>query len=155
MRSTKINSNEYFETLSKTFEDVIPFNKLMNMQLENMNGSIGVKIDMRKELIGNYTKKILHGGAISSVMDVAGGLTALTGMLQKETEIPLDVVCDRYFNLTTINLRIDYLNPGEGQSFLATGSVMRAGKVVYLVSIKLHNNFKQLIADGIGTYKVA
>jgi acyl-coenzyme A thioesterase PaaI-like protein len=155
MKSTKIDFNEYFETLSKTFENVIPFNKVMNMQLENINGSIGVKIDMQEKLIGNYSRKTLHGGAIFSVMDVAGGLTALTGMIKKTTEIPPDVVCECYFKLATVNLRIDYINPGEGQSFLATGSVMRAGKFMYLVNIKLHNNFKQLIAVGIGTYKVA
>ena len=155
MQSKKIIFDEYFKILSKTFEDVIPFNKLIKMQLENMNGDIGVKIDMRKELIGNYTKKMLHGGVISSVMDVAGGLTALTGMIKKETEIPLDVICERYFKLATINLRVDYLRPGEGPSFLATGSVLRVGKLVCLVDIKLHNNLKQLIAVGIGTYKVA
>ena len=155
MKNTKIDFNEYFKTIRKTFEDLIPFNKVMKMRLENINGSIGVKIDMREELIGNYARKTLHGGAISSVMDVAGGLTALTGMIKKTTEIPPDVLCERHFKLATVNLRIDYISPGEGQSFLATGSVMRAGKFMYLVNIKLHNNLKQLIAVGIGTYKVA
>ena len=155
MQSSTIDFNEYFKTLRKTFEEVIPFNKLMQMRIENMNGGIGVKVDMREELIGNYTKKMLHGGAISSVMDVAGGLTALTGMIQKEAAIPIDVVCERYFKLATINLRIDYLRPGEGSSFLATGSVLRAGKLVYLVDIRLHNDLEQLVAVGIGTYKVA
>jgi uncharacterized protein (TIGR00369 family) len=155
MQSSKIDFNEYFKTLRKTFEEVIPFNKLMQMRIENMNGCIGVKVDMREELIGNYTKKMLHGGAISSIMDVAGGLTALTGMIQKEAAIPLDLVCERYFKLATINLRIDYLRPGAGSSFLATGSVLRAGKLVYLVDIKLHNDLEQLVAVGIGTYKVA
>ncbi len=155
MQSSKIDFNEYFKTLKKTFEEVIPFNKLMQMRIENMNGGIGVKVDMREELIGNYTRKMLHGGAISSVMDVAGGLTALTGMIKKEAAIPLDVVCERYFKLATINLRIDYLRPGEGSSFLGTGSVLRAGKLVYLVDIRLHNDLEQLVAVGIGTYKVA
>lgn len=155
MKNTKINFNEYFKIFSNMFHDTSPFNKIMKMRLENMNGSIGVKIDMREELIGNYKRKILHGGVISSVMDVAGGVTALTSIIQKETDIPPDKFQERCFRLATINLRIDYLSPGKGNFFLATGSILRYGEIVSLVNIKLHNNFDQLIAVGIGTYMVA
>lgn len=155
MKNTKTDFNKYFEILSKMFHDTSPFNQIMKMRLENMNGSIGVKIDMREELIGNYKKKILHGGVISSIMDVAGGLTTLTNIIQQETNISLDKFQERCFGLATINLRIDYLRPGKGEFFLATGSVIRYGEIVSLVNIKFHNNFQQLIAVGLGTYMVA
>ncbi|MBL0717161.1 MAG: thioesterase family protein [Desulfosarcina sp.] len=155
MENTTINFNEYFTIFSTMFHNTSPFNKIIKMRLENMNGSIGVKIDMREELIGNYKRKILHGGVISSVMDVAGGVTALASIIPKKGDIPLDKFQERCFRLATINLRIDYLSPGKGDFFLATGSILRYGEIVSLVNIKLHNNFDQLIAVGIGTYMVA
>jgi uncharacterized protein (TIGR00369 family) len=54
----------------------------------------------------------------------------------------------------TIDLRIDYLRPGRGRTFTATGRVMRAGKRVAVTRMELHNAEAVLIAVGTGTYMV-
>ena len=46
------------------------------MKVEKLDlDTIGIRFEMRPELIGNFTRGNLHGGVISSVMDVTGGMT--------------------------------------------------------------------------------
>ena len=52
----------------------------------------------------------------------------------------------------TIDLRVDYLLPGEGKIFNANGSVIRAGKRVTVCRMEMHNDKNECIALGTGTY---
>ena len=54
----------------------------------------------------------------------------------------------------TIDLRIDYLMPGKGNSFVASGIILRRGSKVAVVRTDLRNKQDDLIAVGIGTYLV-
>jgi uncharacterized protein (TIGR00369 family) len=54
----------------------------------------------------------------------------------------------------TIDLRIDYLRPGKGNYFVATGAIMRAGRRVSVTRMELYNDQNVLIAVGTGTYIV-
>ena len=54
----------------------------------------------------------------------------------------------------TIDLRIDYLRPGKGNNFVASGTILRAGKKVAAVRTELRNEQDELIAVGIGIYLV-
>jgi uncharacterized protein (TIGR00369 family) len=58
----------------------------------------------------------------------------------------------RLLDVGTIDLRVDYLRPGKGDSFTATGAVMRMGYKVAVVRTELHNDRDVLIAAGTGTY---
>ena len=49
---------------------------------------------------------------------------------------------------------VDYLRPGLGQWFYATGMVMRFGRKVTVARMELHNDLEKLIAVGTGTYIV-
>jgi uncharacterized protein (TIGR00369 family) len=55
----------------------------------------------------------------------------------------------------TIDLRVDYLRPGLGRHFLATGYILRMGNRVAVTRMELANDEKRLIAVGTGAYLVA
>jgi uncharacterized protein (TIGR00369 family) len=116
--------------------------------------SVCLKIAMKEELIGNPVRGILHGGVISSVLDATGGMTAAMGVLKRLAGGPFEEIGKRLLNVGTIDLRIDFLRPGKGQHFVATGSVMRTGQKVAVVRMQLHNDQDLLIAVGTGTYTV-
>ena len=59
---------------------------------------------------------------------------------------------ERIRRINTIDLRVDYLRPGAGTSFVATGSILRTGKTVAVSRIELHNEEDRLIAVGTGSY---
>ena len=57
--------------------DKLPFNRHLGISVTYLTPEgAGLEFAMREELIGNYVHGILHGGVISSVLDVTGGLTA-------------------------------------------------------------------------------
>lgn len=109
---------------------------------------------MKEELVGNYVQGILHGGVISAVLDVAGGMTAWLGALKKLQGQPLEEIVKRFSKIGTIDLRIDYLRPGRGKYFLAAGSILRTGNKVAVTRMEHHNDEELLVAVGTGTYIV-
>jgi uncharacterized protein (TIGR00369 family) len=64
-------------------------------------------------------------------------------------------MAERFAKIGTIDMRIDYLRPGLGDYFIATGYVLRAGNKVAVTRMELHNHERQLIAVGTGAYVVA
>jgi uncharacterized protein (TIGR00369 family) len=146
---------ELMKLLPGFVEEQIPFNKVLGLRVESLDmESVSLKIDMKEELIGNPVKGILHGGVISAVLDVTGGITAAMGVLKKVAGRPLEEMGKRLLNVGTIDLRIDFLRPGLGTYFLATGSLMRTGQKVAVIRMQLHNDQDRLIAVGTGTYTV-
>ncbi len=146
---------ELMKLLPGFVEEQIPFNKVLGLRVESLDmESVSLKIGMKEELIGNPVKGILHGGVISAVLDVTGGITAAMGVLKKMADRPLEEMGKRLLNVGTIDLRIDFLRPGLGTYFLATGSLMRTGEKVAVIRMQLHNDQDRLIAVGTGTYTV-
>ncbi len=54
-----------------------------------------IKIEMKDELIGNYEFGMLHGGVISSVLDITGGAIASIGVLKKLEGRPFEEITKR------------------------------------------------------------
>jgi uncharacterized protein (TIGR00369 family) len=106
---------------------------------------------MRPELVGNPTRQILHGGVISATLDVVGGLAIALALAVGKSE---DAVAPPFPNIGTIDLRIDYLRPGRGQYFVATGRVVRLGGRVAVIHSDLVNDSGEQIATGAAAYMV-
>jgi uncharacterized protein (TIGR00369 family) len=141
---------EYFvQKVSPSFNDILDFS------LDSQTFDEGVvSFDLRDELIGNPIFRILHGGVISSILDIAGGHTVHIKVFEEVREKPFDKQLERLSKIGTIDLRIDYLRPGRGQHFTAKGCILRMGKKVAVTRMELRNEDSILIAVGTGTYTV-
>lgn len=147
---------ELLAVVEEVFNDKIPFNKVLGIRVQSLAYEHPViRFDMDERLIGNYLRGNLHGGVISSVIDVTGGLAAFLGVQHKMRNEPLDKKIARFGKLGTIDLRVDYLRPGIGRWFEATGFVLRTGNKVAVSRIELKNDAGELIAVGTGAYVVA
>jgi uncharacterized protein (TIGR00369 family) len=136
--------------------DQIPFNHVLGLEVESLDfDQPSVKLEMRPDLIGNFIRGSLHGGVISSTLDFMGGLVAFLGVLKTMRGQPVQAMAERFAKIGTIDLRIDYLRPGIGKHFIATGYVLRTGNKVAVTRMELHNDERQLIAVGTGAYVVA
>lgn len=131
------------------------FTDLIGMQFE-INGIDDFRITFptSENVIGNSITGILHGGVIASVLDITGGFTLLVNLCEKYKELPSDVLLEKLSKMATIDLRVDYLRPGRGGSFTATGKTLRVGNKIAVCSMELHNNGGSFIAAGTGTYFV-
>ncbi|MEZ5614435.1 MAG: thioesterase family protein [Rhodocyclaceae bacterium] len=142
--------------IHEVFAEKIPFNKVLGLDVVSLAEETPVlRFAMRPELIGNYMRGNLHGGVISSVIDVCGGLTAFLGLQRKLRDEPVEERLQRFARIGTIDMRVDYLRPGLGQWFEAKGSILRTGNKVAVTRMELHNDAGELIAIGTGAYTVA
>ena len=131
------------------------FNDILDFSLDSQTFDEGVvSFDLRDELIGNPIFRTLHGGVISSILDIAGGHTVHIKVFEEVREKPFDKQLERLSKIGTIDLRIDYLRPGKGQHFTAKGHILRMGKKVAVIRTELRNEESILIAVGTGTYTV-
>ncbi len=156
MKETEtLASEELLEIVRDIYENRIPFDRILGMKVESLTMEKAVvRFDMRAELVGNYVTGSLHGGVISGVLDALGGMTASTGVVRRMAGRPVEEIAGALTRMGTIDLRIDYLRPGKGARFSATGTIMRTGKKVAVTRMELENDEGVLIAVGTGTYLV-
>ncbi len=132
-----------------------PFIDLLGLTFEQLDsGEVLVKLAMREELIGNLVTKTVHGGVISAMLDITGGLAVFQKLRKDMKELSLEDQMNRLSKVKTIDMRVDYLRPPIGNEFIGTASILRKGSKVAVTRMELHNDEKKLIAVGTGTYIV-
>lgn len=134
-----------FAALKEVFEQRIVFNKVLGLEiLEAADGKATIRFAMKPDLVGNFNMGILHGGVISSALDVAGAVAVIAGFAEGS---PM-------YSMGTVDMRIDFLRPGKGSHFIATGTVMRHGRILSSTRMELINDDGELIATGNAVYRV-
>jgi uncharacterized protein (TIGR00369 family) len=142
---------EYQKLVSKIIAEHIPFNRLLGVEVASADpDKPQLRFAMRPDLIGNARRGILHGGVISAVLDVTAGFAIMLA-LHKE---PQPGEKPEFPNIGTIDLRVDYLRPGRGKHFVATGRVVRLGNRIAVTHMELENDEGELIATGGAAYVV-
>ena len=131
--------------LRHVIEEYIPFNKFLGVRASSLSrGRVELEIPYREELIGDPAKPALHGGVMSMLADVAGGM-AIWSTLE-----------DMNHRLSTIDLRIDYLRPGRLESLVAEGTIVRVGRSVGVADVRLFHRSApaDTVATGKGVYAI-
>jgi uncharacterized protein (TIGR00369 family) len=138
--------------MRQIFEAGVPFNNLIGLKVESLDPEAPkLRFDMRPDLIGNPQRKILHGGVIAAVLDVAAGFAIHLAVLKQRVESSQEA---HFPSIGTIDLRVDYLRPGRGNHFIARGRVVRLGNRVAVAHMELVNDGGELIATGGAAYMV-
>lgn len=136
--------------LHHVMEEQIAFNKLIGLKVVSFDPAAPkVRFEMRPELVGNPSRKILHGGVISATLDVVGGFAIMLAFAD-EGQLSLQ----QFPNMGTIDLRVDYLRPGRGKHFVAGARIVRKGSRIAVTHMELHNDDGELIATGGAAYVV-
>ena len=79
-----MQKEKLLELLREITEERIPFNKLIGIKIESLGmDGLGIRFEMRPELIGNFKRGNLHGGVISSVLGAIGGMVVWTEIMKK------------------------------------------------------------------------
>ncbi len=141
------------QRLTEVFSQKIPFHQLIGFQFDLVSAqACRVSFQQKPELIGNFIQGILHGGVTATALDVVGGAMAAAGMLSKNLNASEEEIARKLAKIGTIDLRVDYVRPGRGNSFYAKARLLRSGNKVAVVRMELHNQDDTLIALGTGTY---
>ena len=133
--------------------NAIPFNRMLGLRLEELHADhVIMNFDMKEELIGNFLQGILHGGVISSVLDMAGGMATMAAAIYKNADKSIEDLVGIIGKTSTIDLHICYLSPGRGKIFIAKAWIIKSGKKISFARMELTNNEDTLIATGSATY---
>lgn len=132
------------DIIKQIFEEHIPFNTFLGMQVLGIeHHHARMKIPFREEFIGDVRRPAIHGGVISALLDSVGGAAAMTTLTHIE---------DR---LSTIDIRVDYLLPGDARDIFAEGKVIRSGNRIVVTEMTAYQeNPRKVIAEGKAVYNV-
>lgn len=159
MNEIKENSIERKDTAlalaRDMFENKIAFNRLLGLKILSVGGDEAtIRLEMRDEFVGNYSRGILHGGVISATLDATAGLAAFSGLFDPQSTEPLEQTVARFARVGTIDMRVDYLRPGRGKYFVASARTLRKGSRVAVIHTEMHDDSGEMIASGTCTYMV-
>lgn len=113
---------EMLARMSGMIRDFVPHNKALGLEVVRMSGGdVWVKLPWAEQLVGNPVTGALHGGAISSAMDAAGGLSVMAKL-------------GKPGSIATLDLRIDYMRAAtRGEDVLIHASCYKATRHVCFV----------------------
>jgi uncharacterized protein (TIGR00369 family) len=144
-----------FSLLMYSYNHKMPFNKLIGIEVVELSLDRAVTlINSKYELYGNFVQKIMHGGVISSVLDLAGGIIAQAHAFSKMKNITVGELLIKFSLMSTLNMRVDYLRPGAGDKFSCISRVVRAGNKVAVAQMELLNSDNKQVAIGTGSYLI-
>ena len=138
--------------LSRAFTD-IPFNQMLGLSLDKMGeDQVVMSFKIKKKLIFNFLQGILHGGVISSVLDMAGGMVVMASAIHKHPEATIEDLAHLVGKCSTVDLQISYLRPGKGDLFITKAWLIKGGNKISFTRMELYNQDEALLAMGQGTY---
>ncbi|KTG24690.1 hypothetical protein AWR38_03705 [Idiomarina sp. WRN-38] len=151
----KMDTQTILTKVSDFMDTRVPFQQLLGFEITEFNPARGeLKFQWKDELLGNVPQRILHGGVTATALDTAGGLVAIAGMVDRLEDPSESYLMERLSRCGTIDLRVDFLRPGRGKTFIASATIIRSGNKVAVARMELHNEEGTHIAFGTGTYLV-
>ncbi len=133
-----------YSALVDLMEKGIPFNRYLGLRIEGLrDGYARMILPFRKEFIGDKRRPALHGGVISTLIDVCGGTAAWTHFNMEDA-------------VATIDVLVDYLRPGPDGDIVAESEVIRVGGRIVVVNTRVSpaGNREEVIATGRAAYNV-
>ena len=132
------------EVFRNVIDEMMPAHKLLGITLKDISeGYALLSMPFKPELVGDPRTQRLHGGVIAALLDSCGGAAAMT-TLSSQKDL-----------LASIDIRIDYLEPGRPQDVLAEAKLHRSGKAIIVTSMRAwHPESDVTIAEARGVYRV-
>lgn len=147
--------NNLLKRIDQLFTQEMEFTKSFQLKvIEFTEAKLKMNFPMLPCLQGNMLQGILHGGAIATVLDSAGGMIVMAANFAKDKEVEYTVEqqAARLARTATVDLRVDYLRPARGSEFFVTAEVIRAGRKINVTRMELFDQKETLLATAIGIY---
>lgn len=116
---------------------ISPFQKLLGLELISATESgVSIRLPATEGLLRMKRSSQLHGGVLSALIDIAGSYA-------------VEVVVGG--DAPTVDLRIDYLRPAEGD-LVATARVLKRGRKLCVADVEVRDLRDKLVATGRGLF---
>lgn len=118
-----------------------PYNRHFGLALVSATaepGEVVVRLDKSEAIWRDGERKIIHGGAISGLIDTAAAYAMQAAGARG----------------VTANLRVDYLRPGVDTALSARARVVRAGRTAGLVDVEVSDDEGRAVAVGRAAFSI-
>lgn len=135
-------SQEQREKIAEQFTAALPFCAALDIKLESMDVAKAVmSMPYDKRIVGDPETGVVHGGAVSALMDTCCGLAV---SLHPESGKPT----------ATIDLRIEYMRPAKvGERIFTEAHVYNATRTVAFVRAVAHDgDLDKPVASATGAF---
>ena len=107
------------------------------VRVDEKENSVAIRLKSRPELGHTVGRTDLHGGVVAALVDIAGH-AAIAARVRH--------------SVPTIDMRVDYLRPASGAEIVALASIIKMGRSIGVVDIRVTNDEKKLVAAGRASY---
>ena len=135
------------DVLNASFRDFVPHNKALGLWLVEASGDPAIakmRLPYDPRFVGNPENGVLHGGAITTLMDACCGASVF---FKLRASVPI----------ATLDLRIDYLKPGTPHRdiFCRAECFKATHNVAFVRAIAFHDSPEDPIAAAAGTFMLS
>lgn len=132
------------ERWNRQFVSLVPFNRALGIEVDTLgDGTARLRLPYRAELVGNPDSGVLHGGAITALLDAACGSAVFMKL-------------NRPVTIATLDLRIDYLGPAAvGRDVLCDTVCFKVTRHIAFVRGTAFHDDGAAIATAAGTFMLA
>jgi uncharacterized protein (TIGR00369 family) len=117
-----------------------PFHQWLLPELTEVDekaGSVTVRLKIRPEFCRLPGRPELHGAVVAAMVDISGHAAVCAKLLH---------------SVATIDMRVDYLRMAGGTEIVAVATVVKLGRTIGLVDIRITDDQKRLCAVGRASY---
>lgn len=120
--------------------DPIPFHQVHDIEVVSVTPERAeTRLPYQDSLVGNVELQVLHGGAISALMDLTGAAVFIGG-------------CHAY--TPTVDLRVNYLEAAGQEPLRGVATVERRGENIGVAHLEARSG-GSVCATGSGVYKLS
>lgn len=133
--------DSFFE-VARGFTDGVPHNRALGLRLLSMErGTAVYLLPYAPALVGNPETGVLHGGAITALLDACSGASVFTALAEWQP-------------IATLDLRIDYLRAATpGRDVFAKATCYKLARhVAFTRAVAYHDEEADPIASSLGTF---
>jgi uncharacterized protein (TIGR00369 family) len=133
------------ERMNRQFTERVPFNRALGLELGALgDGTARARLPYAAPLVGNPDTGVLHGGAITTLLDV---VCAAAVFMKLDAPVPI----------ATLDLRIDYMGPATpGRDVLGEATCTRVTRhVAFVRGTAFHDEGGPPIATAAGTFMLS
>ena len=129
----------------RAFAEAVPHNRALGIEIVEVGDAWSLyRLPYDEKLVGNPETGVIHGGAITALLDASCGSAAFNAL---PTPQPI----------ATLDLRIDYLAPATPhQDVFARSSCYKVTRnVAFVRAVAYHTDEADPIASAAGTFMIA
>lgn len=133
------------ERILRAFAEAVPHNKALGIEIEELGDAFArYRLPWAERLVGNPETGVLHGGAITALLDACCGSAVFNALAEPQP-------------IATLDLRIDYLHPAAPRrDVIAEATCYKVTRnVAFVRAFAHHGDAADPIASASGTFMLA